>query len=411
MHLVIEVASLFGRLPALVLVVASTASAAPVALSYEEVVARAREHSPEVRLAATDVERARAGIVAADVWLQENPVLDARAGPRFGSDRIRPGGDVDLSIPLELYGQRGLRQEGAQQAVATAEAAASNAERRAVADALGAWFELLHAQDVLEHAGERAALAGSLLASIRQRKEAGDVGDLDLGLVIIEDARARRAVVAARGDVDQAASRLQALLGLARGDELRPVEHLDQAVARYLIDKEPHAERPDLRASALAVKGAQTGVALEERLAWPAVSFHAGYERDDDEDVALVGASLPLPLFQRNQGAIATANAALRQREAELALTRSRIEVEVDAARRRLVAAREGVAILGADVLPRLEENIALMRRAFDAGERGVADLLLVQRDALEARHDIHDALLELGLAGVSLDAAQGEFR
>ncbi len=411
-RLIHEASSLFGGTAAAFVLLASSARADTVSLSYDAVVTHVRQQSPAVLLAAVELEQDQASVVGAGVWSQQNPSLNVRAGPRFGVDQIRPGADVDLNVPLEVYGQRGLRQDEARHGVTEGEAAVKDALRLATAEALDAWLEVLHATDVVERSEEQAQLTTALSEAVRRRREAGDVSDIDLGLVVVEDARARRALLVARTELQQVTAKLKMLLGLNGGDELRIVEDLTTAVQRYRTDVFERAEmRADLQARTSAVEGAMVAVALQEREAWPALALVAGYERDDDEHVALFGASIPLPLFQRNQGGIATASANLHLREAELSLSRQRTENETASAKARLRAAREGVAILGTDVLPQLEQNIALMRRAFEAGERGVADVLLVQRSALEARHDIHDALLELGLAGVAVDSAVGLFR
>lgn len=412
MRLLHEASSLLGGTAAVLVLLASTARADSVSLSYDAVVARVRQQAPAVLLAAAELEQDRASVVGADVWAQQNPSLDVRAGPRFGVDQIRPGADVDLNVPLEVYGQRGLRQDEARHRVTGGEAAVKDALRLATAEALDAWLEVLHATDVVEHSEEQTQLTAALSESVRRRREAGDVSEVDLGLVIVEDARARRGLLVARTELQQATAKLKMLLGLNDGDELQIVENLTTAVQRYRTDTSARAEiRADLQARTSAVEVAKVAVALQEREAWPALALVAGYERDDDEHVALVGASIPLPLFQRNQGGIAAANANLHLREAELSLNRRRAESEAASAQARLVTAHKGVAILDTDVLPRLEQSIALMRRAFEAGERGIADVLVVQRSALEARHDIHDALLELGRAGVAVDAAEGDFR
>jgi cobalt-zinc-cadmium efflux system outer membrane protein len=74
---------------------------------------------------------------------------------------------------------------------------------------------------------------------------------------------------------------------------------------------------------------------------------------------------------------------------------------------RRLNAVR----VLERDALPTLDENTQLNARSFDVGQIGLPEMLLVQREILEARLHYLDALLEAALARVELDARAGVLR
>jgi cobalt-zinc-cadmium efflux system outer membrane protein len=69
---------------------------------------------------------------------------------------------------------------------------------------------------------------------------------------------------------------------------------------------------------------------------------------------------------------------------------------------------RERVARLRASVLPPLEENLRLSQSAFRAGEIGLTELLLVNRQVLDGRRDALDAETELRLAQIALERSAG---
>ena len=75
-------------------------------------------------------------------------------------------------------------------------------------------------------------------------------------------------------------------------------------------------------------------------------------------------------------------------------------------ARRENLQAR--VNQLSESVLPRLEENQHLSSVSFRAGEIGLLQLLLVNRQVLDGQRDLLDARTELRLAKVALEAAAG---
>jgi len=65
-------------------------------------------------------------------------------------------------------------------------------------------------------------------------------------------------------------------------------------------------------------------------------------------------------------------------------------------------------ATLEQDVLPRLEENLRLSRKALAAGESSLPEILLVNRQAMDTRRDIHEAILEHELTRIDLQQAAG---
>jgi cobalt-zinc-cadmium efflux system outer membrane protein len=90
---------------------------------------------------------------------------------------------------------------------------------------------------------------------------------------------------------------------------------------------------------------------------------------------------------------------------------RQRVETEVAAARSRLDAAHEGLRLLEADALPNLGATVRLVQRAYELGQADLTRVLVVRTQAAETRREHLDALLEVALAGVALDAARGVFR
>jgi len=63
---------------------------------------------------------------------------------------------------------------------------------------------------------------------------------------------------------------------------------------------------------------------------------------------------------------------------------------------------------LRGSVLPRLDENQKLSQRALRAGEIGIAELLLVNRQLLDAQRDFYAALTEYETTRVTLEEAAG---
>lgn len=390
------------------------AQEAPLELGHPEVVALAAQRSPEVVFANRRVEVARGAVAGARPWLSDNPSLEVNAGPRFRATDQVADVYVTLNVPLEIYGVRGLRLDAATRAVARDGALIDAAGRLATAEALAAFYRALHAEAVMQWAAEQVALATAMRDVAVRRRAAGEAGDLDALAAGTELARARRRAVAAGAERESALADLRLALGLgpARGPVLRGA--LSDAPARFgadLLTRAAPGARADLVAATLSVAAARAEVALEERRALPVPVLRVGYQLEETANVLLLGAALPLPFFQRNQGPIAESSARLRLREAEHDALRLRIDTEVDAARRRLTAALAALRVLEEDALPNLGETLRLAQRSYELGQSDLTRLLVLRQQATDTRREQLDATLEIALAGVALEAALGRFR
>ena len=81
---------------------------------------------------------------------------------------------------------------------------------------------------------------------------------------------------------------------------------------------------------------------------------------------------------------------------------------EVSALWSKLQSLRTRVDRLAGSVLPSLDENQRLSAKAYEAGEIGLVELLLVNRQTLDARRELLEAEAELRLVQAELARAAG---
>lgn len=115
--------------------------------------------------------------------------------------------------------------------------------------------------------------------------------------------------------------RLEALTGF----HLPPVDSLVQAALN---------NRPDLKITSLNRDLQLHNIVYQKALAKPDLTISPSYDQRSSyiENYVGLGLSLPLPLFNRNQGNIKSAEAAYKQSEAEFTQQNSRVSGEVKAA-------------------------------------------------------------------------------
>lgn len=382
----------------------------PLRLGRADVAKLARERSPDVVESARRVDVSRGQLTGAQVWLRQNPWVEVGGGRRFRANERFTDAEVSLSIPLEIYGVRGLEMDAAESAVARDVSRVDVSRQSAVYEALLAYYRTLRAEKEVEWAKQQLEIATALLRASERRRDAGDIPESDVAMMRVVVARARRVSVTADSLRQAAVGALRLELGLEAAREVVLGGVLTDVSTGYTdsLFRTAPSERPDVVAAERAVSAARADIAADERAAWPVPVLRSTYQREESADVFFLSVGLPLPLFQRNQGAIAQARGELGVADAQRDGLRRRVDAERRAARARYQGARDGLSVMELEALPGLEAGLRLVQRSFEAGHADITNVLVVQRELADTRREYLDSLLELAEAGLALERAMG---
>ena len=386
-------------------------------LSLDEALRRAEEVAPAVSVAQAQLSAGEAELREADAFLWNNPVLAATATrrripqPGLSDARVNEP-SLGIAQTFETGGQPGHRLAFA---TASREALAfgvPDARRRLRFEVSDRFFRVLALQQRTSIEREGQAIAEEAAALAAKRVNAGEDSRLDGNLARIEAERARNQALAAREALVRARADLAALLQLpldalpeVAGD-LRPTApppNREESFDRL-------TQRPDLLALGRRVEAARRRVDLERAARAPDVTVGVTGGReglyDQRESFAMLSLSVPLPIFRRNDAAIGRALAELTQAELEQRAALSSARADLLSLLERYTTLQERVERLRSEVLPAIEENLRLSRRARQAGEIAVPQLLIVSRQAIEARRELLEAQAEQRTAASAIEAA-----
>jgi len=242
----------------------------------------------------------------------------------------------------------------------------------------------------------------------------------------VEDAQAARAIVAGRTAaganspyelerIDLAVAALASRLESQRAEEAAASDELAAAVG--IVGWRPRAtgtfaedgevpttvaaEHPVLVAGRSELSAARADEAQAHADAIPTPSLGVQTFATTDPSGLAIGAgiSVPLPLFDRNQGAIARARAEHHHRDLELAARSTELALALETAQRLLALRHEALAEFRAGALARLPRLRAMAESAYRSGQGGIVVLL----DALDAITEAR--LREIELAAAVVDA------
>ncbi|HKV52151.1 MAG TPA: TolC family protein [Gemmatimonadaceae bacterium] len=373
-----------------------------------QVVAAALTSQPLIALAGADSATAAADVATARAY--PNPTFS------FQHTKDIPRHHSILDIPLDFPWVRNPRIGAA---TAGQQAATLRLEFVRASVAFVAETSYARALALQEHArlGRRDALdADSLLHMARRRLEAGDASELDVHLAEINAGQIENTAQDDSLTAVLAVLDLQRLMGIsadtlaiALTDSLEipsvnPPDPADSGAAPFAIA----AARADLDA-------AQRSYVFERRNVFLAPSFQAGIEGGDPTGqergaLPLFGVTLPLPLFDRHGGLIATAQAARDRARAQLALaTRESDAARLRSARERALAIaraeRDRQLLVSADTVARM--SLA----AYGEGASTLPNVLEAQRNARAVLLQFVDdvATAEIADAALRLAAASGK--
>jgi len=319
---------------------------------------------------------------------------------------------AQLNIPLELGGKRGARTRAAEIARdATAQdAAVLQAELRA--DVTRAFFDLVIAQERLALAQASDALAAQAESAAARRVQAGKVSPVEQTKAGVARASAAIELRDANAELLVAQRALAAFWGspsaVPQADgsaETLPVVPPEARQATGTLENSPRAIR-----ARLEIDRRQALANVERSKRVPDVTLSVGAKRDSaaNNNMAVLGIAVPLPLFDRNQGSQLEA-----QRLADKAFEDYRaLQLEQNATLAqdvaRLDAARTAVQSLRQDVLPGAQRAYDAARIGFDAGKFNFLDVLDAQRTLFQARAQYLAALSRAHQAAAGIDRILG---
>jgi outer membrane protein, heavy metal efflux system len=139
------------------------------------------------------------------------------------------------------------------------------------------------------------------------------------------------------------------------------------------------------------------------------VSGGVRYFNDTKESAFVLGFSLPLPLFDRNQGGILEASARLTKAELERRAAEVRVSTALADAHQSLVNAADEVSTLHDEVLPAAEQAFQATQEGYRLGKFGLLDVLDIQRTLFETRGRYLEALATYHKAVAELERLSGE--
>jgi outer membrane protein, heavy metal efflux system len=378
------------------------------ALSLDAALATALAHHPDLRASKLAHEASEGAIQQASAW--PNPELSTLVEDTRRATRITT---IQLNQPIELGGKRSARIRAAQaeQGQAELDVAARRAQVRS--QVMVAFHGVAVAQERVRLSDEMARLSSQAREAASKRVLAGKVSPVEELKAQVAEAQALSAGTVAQSDWRAAVAQLRQALGDPTTKFERVEADIGQLPSAALW--EPLAQRVE---SSQAIAWAQQEITRRQALSdlarahrTPDLTVSLGAKRDQQlgRDQPIVGASLVLPLFDRNQGAILQASRHEDKARAELDALRARVDAQATHALSQLNSALAQAQTLRDKVLPAARQAFAASTKGYELGKFGFLDVLDAQRTLFEAETQALSAAAQAHQANARLLELLGE--
>ncbi|HSI22482.1 MAG TPA: TolC family protein [Methylophilaceae bacterium] len=376
-------------------------------LSLQSAVELALSANPEASAASLEVDAFDGAILQAQA--RPNPEIAALMEDTRSATRITT---LQINQAIELGGKRAARVEAASKSrdVATVELASKRAEIRA--GVVTAFFEVLIAQERRQLARSLAELAQRASGAAQRRVLAGRVSPVEETKANVAEANIRIELMQAESELASARKRLAAIWGNPTPQFERALGDIESLPALpELTDFQARlASAPLMQRARAEIERRQALAELERSRAVPDVTVSIGARRNEELGLnqAILGVSIPLPVFDRNQGNLLEAMRRTDKARDELVATEFQLSGELAQTHQRLASARSEVETLRQDILPGAQGAFDASARGFELGKFSFLDVLDAQRTLFQAKSQYLRALSEAHRAAAGMERLLG---
>lgn len=363
-------------------------------ITMEELVALAEASSPALRLAAADIEAARGHAIQAGLY--PNPVLSGGANQIVGNQSQYYSA---LSQEIVTKNKLGLSQAAATRQALQAEQNFIATRFQLLTAVRQAYMKTLAAQRRYEVLVRLVEIARKSMEAADRLRIAGEGTRTDLLLFEIEFEKAEVAVENAEARLAAARKELAATLGLRdmnigriNGNLLESLERVQEQL--LLEGYVPY--NASVQIAELEIDKSKFLIRRAEVEPFPNLTVYAGYQRQIEpalHNMGLLTLSVPLPLWNQNQGNITSAYANLNKAHAEVESVQNEIARRMAEAGGRFRAADQQARRFELKIVPKAREGVLLIQEGFAQGQLDIMRLLQAQRALVESNLGYIDAL------------------
>ena len=381
--------------------------------SLDMIIALALAKNPVVGLAEGNIEQQKGQQTAAGAY--PNPTVTGHGGHGKLKDTIvgppenttsTTEYNVVVGQPIEWPGMRAARQRTADLGLATANVGMLETQLNLASQVKVGFYDLLLAQQGADLARQNLDIVEGVARIVKARVKSGEAPQFESIKAEVEVLKARQQLVRADNLVRINRVAVATLTGGALGPfymiygEFRILPrdlHIEGLMARMV------EQHPTIQRLLKSVEQSDWKIEFERQARVPNITLNAGYWREIGREAYQGGLSVPVPLWYRRQGEIASSLGAKRREEAELLRIRNELGRAVHQHYQDVRTTAELIDVFDKGLLKQAQEALRLAQFSFQQGASSLLEVFDAQRvqrqilvDYAQARHDLSVSLARL---------------
>ena len=378
---------------AAVLLLASTtyAQSPPSVVTLDQAIDLALAHSHNLKAARTQIDQNKAQEVTAS--LRPNPALNwdglylpVFSPSQFNSDFLTSVTEFDVGVSylIERGKKRQRRIDAARDATSVTRAQVSDNERTLIFNVAQQFIQAQLAQSTLEFAQNDLDSFQQTVKISQEQYRVGDISEGDLLKIKLQLLQFQTDVSSARVAKVQALASLRQLLGFdaVPADYQIEGEFSYKPLSLNVDDLQAQAlkSRPDLLAAEAGVQAAQSQIALAKANGKVDLTTSVTYSHVSDANLMGASFSIPLPVFDRNQGEIARTRFAATQADETEKATSDAVLTDVRNNYEGFQTNKEIVELYTSGYLKQAQDSRDISQYAYKRGAASLLDFLDAER-------------------------------
>ena len=312
----------------------------PIRISLDEAVQMALQHNHSMIAARTAIDQSLAMEVTAN--LRPNPVLftDWEYLPFFSPSFMNTTylhdsteADLGLGYLIERGHKRARRYQNAKDVTAQTRSLVADNERGLTYQVSTLFVNVQLAESTIDLAKQDLKSFQQTVDIGEYQFKAGGISEDDYLKIELQLLQFEADLEQAQLAREQGLSDLRQLLGYesvsADYDVVDAFDYLPVKANLDDLQMKALQNRPDLRASVQGVTAANSGYQLAKANGVPDLTLQGNYSHVNGINAATFYASIPLPIFNRNQGEIARTRSVITQMQEQQAFTNGQVLTDV----------------------------------------------------------------------------------
>jgi len=388
---------------AIFLLVLAQPAAAVYLLSMEEAEKMFFENNLEIKAKKADVEKSDAEVVDARILPNPQAAYNIQSVKNSGTEREET---YSLSQRIDISGKRSKKMEAAMKKRDARALFVEHDTAGLLSQMKQSFYKVLFLKENEKALSEIAGVFSDVERKTEARVSAGDASEADLMKLVGEKNKIVRGREALRADLKSEKRKLALLLNIQEPELEVSGEFSVKPLSSGILELTGMRQqnRPDIKGQGKTVEASEVSLSASKKEAIPTIDLEAGYKkRTGGFNGFVFGISVPLPLFDRNQGGIARAQAELQQEKIIFEAMKKAAAYEANLLFDRIASLQARVE----DLSRQLEMSRELTRIAgiaYEEGETGLLDLLDAVRSEKELVVENNTAVYDYWAARFELE-------